>query len=103
MATYGQNFKRLRGKTPQEVIARKLRLKRQANISAIERSTRVPSPELIFKHADALGCAPSDLLRDVDLDYELIKSGDLDSAVARSRFIAQLKHRVAAMKSKKRA
>lgn len=80
VATYGENFRRLRGRISQEEIARRLKLKRQANISAIELSNKIPSATTILRHAVALGHPPSELLKDVQIDLERIKSGDYDGA-----------------------
>jgi len=78
VASYGENFRRLRGRTPQEEIARRLKLKRQANVSAIELGTKIPSVQTILRHAAALGHPPSELLKDVRTEYERIKAGDYD-------------------------
>lgn len=90
MARYGENFKRLRGSIPQEEIARRLKLKRQPNISAIELGDKVPLAKTILRHAHALGCQPSELLADVQTPYDQIRRGDFDSkearAAARGRF-----------------
>lgn len=79
MASYGENFRRLRGEVSQEEIARRLKLKRQANISAIELGSKVPSPNLILKHAAALHQPPSALMADVQTEYDRIRSGVYDS------------------------
>lgn len=77
---YGENFRQLRGAESQETIAKRLRLKRQANVSAIEVSDKVPSPKTILKHAKALGRKPSELLKGVETDYDRIRSGAWDAA-----------------------
>lgn len=82
MATYGQNFKRLRGRVSQEEIARRLKLKRQANVSAIELSDKIPTVKMILRHAAALGHPPSELLQDVRTEHERVKAGDYDGVKA---------------------
>jgi transcriptional regulator with XRE-family HTH domain len=76
--SYGENFRRLRGEISQEEIARRLKLKRQANVSAIELSQRIPTPRMILKHAAALRQPPSELLKDVITEYDRIRSGAYD-------------------------
>lgn len=78
VASYGENFRRLRGDVSQEEIARRLKLKRQANISAIELGNKIPSLRLILKHAAALKHPPSELLKDVSTDYDRIRAGEYD-------------------------
>jgi transcriptional regulator with XRE-family HTH domain len=78
VATYGQNFKRLRGRVSQEEIARRLKLKRQANVSAIELSDKIPTVKIILRHAVALGHLPSELLKDVRTEHERVKAGEYD-------------------------
>lgn len=75
MASYGTNFRRLRGPESQEEIARRLKLRRQANISAIELGSKVPSVRTIVKHAAALKCTPAELLEGVQTDYDRLRNG----------------------------
>lgn len=75
VATYGENFRRLRGRRSQELIADRLKIKRQANISAIELSRKVPTPALIKRHAAALETDPAELLRDVTTPYDELRGG----------------------------
>lgn len=79
VASYGENFKRLRGHVSQEEIARRLKLKRQANVSAIELSDKIPTVKMILRHAAALGYPPSELLKDVRTEHERVKAGDYDN------------------------
>lgn len=81
VASYGENFKRLRGKTSQEEIARRLKLKRQANVSAIELSGRIPTVKVILRHAAALQHPPSELLKGVQTEHERVKAGDYDGPI----------------------
>lgn len=78
VTTYGENFRRLRGRVSQEEIARRLKLKRQANISAIELTDKIPSVKVILRHAAALGHPPSELLKNVRTEHERVKAGDYD-------------------------
>jgi transcriptional regulator with XRE-family HTH domain len=82
VASYGENFRRLRGRVSQEEIARRLKLKRQANVSAIELSDKIPTVKMILRHAAALGYPPSELLKDVRTEHERVKAGDYDSLKA---------------------
>lgn len=79
MASYGDNFRRLRGRVSQEEIARRLKLKRQANVSAIELGTNIPGIKTILRHAAALHHPPSELLKDVVTDYDRIRAGAYDA------------------------
>ena len=78
VASYGENFRRLRGPASQEEIARRLKLKRQANISAIELGDKVPSVKMILRHASALRQPPSELMKDVETEYDRIRAGAYD-------------------------
>lgn len=77
MATYGDNFKRLREarSLSQEAVAARLKYskERNANVSTIERSTRVPKPNTIRKHAKVLECEPRDLLVQVMTEYDRLR------------------------------
>lgn len=86
MATYGERFReaRKRARLNQEDVQGRLKLKRQGNVSAIETGERVPEPKTIRRHARALECNPSDLLRDVETEYDRIRSGTYDSARQKS-------------------
>lgn len=77
--TYGQRFRVLRhelwtsqGKTVL-ALAKKLDSKYPTTIYNIERQWRVPLLPTLTKHAAALGCAPWDLLIDVETEYDLVR------------------------------
>lgn len=75
--TVGQNVKRLRvdrGLT-QEALARRLGLKRPAQMSLVESSQALPKPTTILRYARALGCDPSLLMDDVETPYDRIREG----------------------------
>ena len=77
VATFGQNLKRVReakGVT-QEVLARRLGLKRPAQISLVENSPALPRPETIVSYAAALKADPADLIEDVETGYDRIRRG----------------------------
>lgn len=75
VATVGENFRRLRkakGVT-QEQLYKALGFKRQANVSLLERSTKLPKPRTIKKMARALGCEPWELLENVRTPYDELR------------------------------
>jgi transcriptional regulator with XRE-family HTH domain len=86
---FGENVKRIRkarGLT-HEALARRLGLKRQANLSRLENGNAVPSPKRICAFAKALTCRTSELLDGVETDYDRLRRDEpLERrVVARSR------------------
>lgn len=79
VTSYGENFRRLRGRVSQEEIARRLKLKRQGNVSAIELGKKVPSVRTILRHAVALCHLPSELMKDVTTEYDRLRAGAYDA------------------------
>lgn len=77
VATFGQNLKRwreARGIT-QEELARRLRLKRPAQISIVENSPNTPRARTVLNYAAALRIEGAALLEDVETDYDRIRRG----------------------------
>jgi transcriptional regulator with XRE-family HTH domain len=75
--TFGQNLKRIReakGVT-QEALMGRLGLKRPTPISLWESRPTLPKAATIVRIAKALGCAPRDLLDEVETDYDRLRLG----------------------------
>lgn len=72
---FGENLKRIREsmKVSQEELARRLGLKRQAQISLWETRQTVPTPTTIQRIATALVCETWELLDDVETDYDRLR------------------------------
>lgn len=83
--TVGQNLKDLREsrhpKVTQEALAKRLKLKRPAQVSLLESSRALPKPETIAKLAEAMSAElgrtvePKELLHDVETPYDLLRAG----------------------------
>jgi transcriptional regulator with XRE-family HTH domain len=84
--TFGQNVKEMRDKRDltQEVLASRLKLKRPAQISLVESGSTVPKPATVVKYARALECRTSELLHEVETDYDRLRA-DLPIRIAKSR------------------
>lgn len=78
VAHFGDNLKRLRERQgmTQEALAHKLKLKRPTPISLMEgpRKASVPKPSTIKRLAAALDVQPSELLHEVETDYDKLRS-----------------------------
>ena len=77
LMSYGEQFRRLRERRglTQEAVAAALKYKRAAPVSLIERkSTKVPRPKTIKKHALALACEPWELLAGVPTEYDWLRT-----------------------------
>ena len=72
---FGENVKRIREARglSQEDVARRLGRKRQGNLSRLENGDEVPSPKRIRVLAVALECDPSELLEDVETEYDRLR------------------------------
>lgn len=76
--TFGENMRRERWEKrqiPQEVLAQRMGLKRQAQVSRWETSPDVPSPDTIERIAKAIGCTTADLMLGVVTPYDLLRGG----------------------------
>lgn len=93
LATYGENLKRLRElkKLTQEAVAKAMGRARQGNLPTYEADRKFPTPDLVVRHAAALGCEPSELLVDVETLYDLIRKGQFDGVTGEDRFRAEVK------------
>ena len=80
VASYGANLKRLRAGKPQESLAKKVGLARQANLPSYENDRRFPTPELVRQHARMLDCATSDLMRGVVTEFDRLRWPSLTEA-----------------------
>jgi len=74
---FGLRLKEVRDRfnLTQEDLAKRMKLKRQANISAWERRITPPEPETVLRLARSIGCEPAALLADVDTNYDRIRKG----------------------------
>lgn len=75
--SYGERFRvcRERAGLTQEQVAQALTYLRGAPVSLLERkTTKVPKPATIRKHAAALNCQPADLLAGVPTDYDRLRT-----------------------------
>lgn len=88
VSTYGRNLRMQReiAKLTQEQIAKRLGISRQGNLPSIESGLDVPEPATVLRHAEAVGCAPSLLLRDVRTIYDRIRDGEFDSKNTEYKF-----------------
>lgn len=106
--TYGENLRvqRRAAKLTQEQLAKKLELSRQGNLPTVERGKDVPEPTTVLRHAQAIGCLPSELLRGVRTLYDRIRDGefdrDADAAIAEARLSDLRVHTVARRRLPKR-
>lgn len=77
VATVGQNLRRIRESkgVTQETLAARLGLKRSAQISIVESSPALPKPTTIVSYAEALKVKPSELMQDVETDYDRLRKG----------------------------
>lgn len=75
---FGENLKRIRtaAGVSQEELARRLGLKRQAQISLWENKDILPTPGTIMRVARALKAPAKDFLEEVDTDYDRIRRGE---------------------------
>ena len=86
VVTYGQRFKELRKKLGVDQYELAARLfgnrKAQGNVATIEATAgRIPRPETVLQHAEALGCRVSDLLVHVDDTWiDRARRGEFDPA-----------------------
>jgi transcriptional regulator with XRE-family HTH domain len=76
LQSYGERFRacRQRAGLTQEQVAKRLRYRRAAPVSLLERkTTKVPRAKTIKKHAAALGCHPWELLAGVATEYDPLR------------------------------
>lgn len=74
---YGRRFRqlrKLRWKGTVLALAKRLGLGYPTSVYNIERAWRVPMLPTLAKHAEALGCAPWELLDDVETEYDRVRA-----------------------------
>lgn len=107
VATVGDNFKRIREakKLKQEQLYRSLGYKRPSNVSLLERSRRLPKAPRVILMARVLDCRASELLTDVETEYDRIRAGayDHDTLVRETEQLIKGKTRAAARRAEKKA
>jgi len=74
--TFGQNLARLRKRVgiSQEELARRIGVKRSAQISHWETGRRKPEPRTLTRLAAALDCEPWEFLKGVKTDYDALRA-----------------------------
>jgi transcriptional regulator with XRE-family HTH domain len=72
---FGERLRECRGALSQEAVAKRLRKARQGNLSSYENRVHPPPAATVVRLAEAIGCDPAELLRDVETNYDRIRRG----------------------------
>lgn len=74
---FGERLARCRtaAKLSQETVAARMGKKRQGNLSTMENRIHPPPATMVVRLAKAIGCAPADLLKEVETNYDRIRAG----------------------------